>query len=301
MIRAEIQEASLHLREVWKLFARTSPGGEAFERVGLSIADGNQPWFFMNLAILSRPVANASDLRLRAKEGLEHFGARENPWVLTGSEDWFGPDPDTLLARLGLVRKLDLTAMVAERLSPPTRSTPEALLRRIDEDERRFALADINPPEVLLRRIDDAETRCALADINADAYGVPRAWGRRAVSSPALWRGPLFGRIAYLWDGPASGAFVLPVADALYVAWVATSKAHRRSGLAELVIRACLEDARRATGLERTILHATADGFPVYRRMGYRPVAKFPFYTHEAAPPVDAPTTCESGTAPLKS
>ena len=34
----------------------------------------------------------------------------------------------------------------------------------------------------------------------------------------------------------------------------------------------------RATGLERTILHATNEGFPVCRRMSCRPIVKFPFY-----------------------
>jgi hypothetical protein len=45
------------------------------------------------------------------------------------------------------------------------------------------------------------------------------------------------------------------------------------------VIRKCLEDAGNATGLERTVLHATNDGQPVYLRMGYRCVAKFPCYS----------------------
>jgi predicted GNAT family N-acyltransferase len=75
-----------------------------------------------------------------------------------------------------------------------------------------------------------------------------------------------------------SGAFALPIDDALYVGWVATAKNHRGQGLAELVIRKSLEDARSETGLERTVLHATKDGQPVYARMGYRPVVKFPCY-----------------------
>ena len=136
-------------------------------------------------------------------------------------------------------------------------------------------------PAVELRRISDEETRFALADLNADAYGVPRDWGRQALGSAALWRGPLFGRIAYVGGEAASGAFALPIENALYVGWVATSKAHRRSGLAELVIRTSLEDATKATGLERTSLHATNEGLPVYTRMGYRPVVKFPFYGPE--------------------
>ena len=42
------------------------------------------------------------------------------------------------------------------------------------------------------------------------------------------------------------------------------SSAHRRSGLAELVIRTSLEEATKATGLEQTSLHATNEGLPVY-------------------------------------
>jgi len=93
-----------------------------------------------------------------------------------------------------------------------------------------------------------------------------------------LWEAPLFGSIAYVGGEPASGAFAFTIDEALYVAWVATSKTHRRLGLAELVIRASLEDARKATGIERTVLHATEDGFPVYLRMGYRSVVRFPLY-----------------------
>jgi hypothetical protein len=73
--------------------------------------------------------------------------------------------------------------------------------------------------------------------------------------------------------------------------WVATSKTHRGLGLAELVIRTSLEDAGKSTGIERTILHATDDGFPVYLRMGYRSVVKFPLYGscekgYPLAPPI---------------
>jgi len=80
-------------------------------------------------------------------------------------------------------------------------------------------------------------------------------------------------------DEPAAGALELPIDDAPYVGWVATAKSHPPQGLAELVTRTSLEDAREATGLERTVLHNTHDGLPVYLRMGYRPVVKFPWYS----------------------
>ena len=256
MVHAEIEESNHHLREFWKLYAQVSLGGEVFDQDGLSIANAKQPWFFMNVAMLNRPSINQADLKRRTQEAQEHFRGGKHPWVLTASEDWFGFNSESILTSIGLVHKLELMGMLAERLSPPTRRLPD----------------------VQLRWISDEETRFALADLNADAYSVPKEWGRQALGSAALWRAPLFGRIAYVGGEPASGAFTLPIDNALYVGWVATSKAHRSLGLAELVIRTSLKDARKATGLERTILHATSEGQPVYTRMGYRPIVKFPFY-----------------------
>jgi GNAT superfamily N-acetyltransferase len=256
MTEFEINESTHHFRKVWQLYAQISPGGEAFDQDGLSFANANQPWFFMNVGLLNRPIGGESDLDRRATEALKYFEASRNPWLLTGSEDWFGGNAPTVLSNVGLEFKLDLAGMVAERLSPRTRALPD----------------------VQLRCINSEETRIVLADLNADAYGVPRDWGRRALGSAALWGGPLFGTVAYVKGVPASGAFAILIDKALYVAWVATSKGHRGLGLAELVIRTSLEAARKATGIERTVLHATKYGYPVYQRIGYRSVVKFPMY-----------------------
>jgi predicted GNAT family N-acyltransferase len=88
----------------------------------------------------------------------------------------------------------------------------------------------------------------------------------------------LFGTVAYVRGEPASGTLAFPIDDAVYLGWVATAKAHRGQGLAQLVIRKSLEDATAATGFKRTVLHATADGHPIYVRMGYRSVIDFPLY-----------------------
>jgi GNAT superfamily N-acetyltransferase len=255
-MRDEIEESNRHLREAWKSYARVSPQGEAFDTDGLSFANASQPWFFMNLGMLRGPAADGPDLQRRAQQAVAYFAARCNPWVLTASEDWLGTDATSLLSDVGLAHKLDLMGMATERVSPPTRPLPD----------------------VQLRRIDDEETRFALADLNAESYGVASEWGRQALGDAALWKATIFGQVAYVRGAPASGAFALRIDDALYIGWVATAKAHRRKGLAELVIRKCLEDAKNATGLERTVLHATGDGQPVYERMGYRRVVKFPFY-----------------------
>ncbi len=71
---------------------------------------------------------------------------------------------------------------------------------------------------------------------------------------------------------------VLSHDDVLYVGWVATSPDSRRRGLADLVTRRSLEHATRETGITRTALHSTDDGYHVYLKMGYRPVEEFALY-----------------------
>jgi hypothetical protein len=124
-------------------------------------------------------------------------------------------------------------------------------------------------------RIDAAQDRLALADLNAAAYDISSAWVREAVAGESLWQSPLYGYVAYVDGTPVSTAFAVPLNGVLYVGGVATALAHRRRGLVALVMRRSLEDATRATGLTRTALHATADGYPVYLRMGDRPVDEF--------------------------
>jgi GNAT superfamily N-acetyltransferase len=252
----EIRESNRHLCCAWQLYARASSQGEALDTDGVSFANAGQPWFFMNVAALNGAAGDRTDLWRRTQRAVSYFEGRSNPWILTGSEDWFGDGATDILSGAHLAHKLDMTGMAAERLSPPARPLPDAELRRIDDEESRFALADLN----------------------AASYGVASEWARQAIGGAALWQAAIFGTVAYVRGEPASGAFALPIDDALYIAWVATAQAHRRQGLAELVIRRCLEDARRATGLERTVLHATDDGRPVYLRMGYRCVVKFPVY-----------------------
>lgn len=220
--------------------------------------DSGQPWGVTNAAVLTEPVANAVDLQSRAAAAIDQFRVGGNPWFLTGSQEWLGPDADHVLTSLGLVHAEgeDLTGMVVDRLLPPARPLPKA-------EVRRFA---------------DEATRAALADLNATVYEVPLEWVRLAIGHERYWQGALLGHVAYLDSQAVAGDLVLPIDNALYVGWVATAREYRRRGLAELVMRHSLDEARRSTGLQRTILHSSLMAVPVYERMGYRSVCTFQWW-----------------------
>ena len=254
--QAEVRALHEQLSAAWSLYARCTGVGEVVDLEGLRLANGRQPWFLLNAALLTAPVSSQVTLAARARAAIAYFGREHRPWFLAGSQHWLGDGAPETLARLGLTKRGTVVGMVAAQLAAPARPLPE----------------------VETRRIDDARGRLALADLNAAVYDVAVEWVRGAVAGEVLWHTPLYGYVAYADGTPVSTALAIPLYGVLYVGFVATALAYRRRGLAELVMRRSLEDATRATGITRTVLHATAAGYSVYLRMGYRPVDKFSLY-----------------------
>jgi GNAT superfamily N-acetyltransferase len=69
-----------------------------------------------------------------------------------------------------------------------------------------------------------------------------------------------------------AATFARPAAVAVY--WVATLPEYQGRGYAEALVRYALAQ----TGRARTLLQASPAGYPLYERMGYRPVTKFTYY-----------------------
>jgi hypothetical protein len=251
--QGEVRESHEQFSAARSLYARCSHAGEVVDMDGLCIANARQPWFLMNAALLTEPVSSQAHPEACAHAALAYFAREHRPWFLAGSQQWLGDGAPATLSRLGLTKAITVVGMVAAQLASPTRPLPE----------------------VDTRRIHDEQGRLALADLNAAAYDISSEWVRGAVAGESLWQAPLYGYVAYVDDTPVSTAFAVPLHGVLYVGFVATAIAHRRRGLAELVMRRSLEDAARETGITRTALHATADGYSVYLRMGYRPVDEF--------------------------
>jgi predicted acetyltransferase len=89
----------------------------------------------------------------------------------------------------------------------------------------------------------------------------------------------VFSYALYDDDQPASTATVFITENCLNVVCVATVPVFQRKGYAEAVMRHGLNEAIRATGLRRSVLHASEAGRPLYERMGYRTITKFTAWT----------------------
>lgn len=258
----EILESNEQFQKAWDFFARHSPTGEVLDLPDVHIASSNVSWMMLNVAFLHAPLKSDEELQRAAAAAASYFGPRGNPWMLAVCEDWLTPGTRTraaeLLAPHGLQTGMDTTGMVTDQFLEPARPLPE----------------------VDLRQAVDLKGRNDVADINAHAYDAPRDMVRAALDVPAYFAGERLGvgYVAYRNGEAASSTTVLPINGVAYVALVATMRQHRKVGCAEAVMRKALAEAHRTQGLRRTALHATAEGYPVYLRMGYRPVTRIHFY-----------------------
>ncbi len=174
--------------------------------------------------------------------------------------DWL-PDPvrrvaDPVLARAGLQPAIPLHGMVADELRAP--------VRRLRELE--------------YRRVSEQETRNLISDINSVAYGFAVEHGREAFASPDVWPDDCYAYVAFRGGKPVAASAASVLNGCLYVGFVATVPEAQRRGYAEAVMRYSLTQAAKAAGVQRSLLHATDTGRPIYLRMGYRDTASFMGY-----------------------
>ncbi len=133
-------------------------------------------------------------------------------------------------------------------------------------------------PSLRFARATTESALQAYADINSRAYGLPPGAVRTALGGSAFWKDKVHAYLGYENGVPVSAAATVANEGRLFLALVATTPAAQRKGYGEATVRKALFEGARATGLTRTVLHATDAGFPVYERVGYRKVTTIQIY-----------------------
>jgi GNAT superfamily N-acetyltransferase len=250
----------------WKLIVRPFPNADLLDRPGLAVSWANIPFPFYNTLFLTGQLTDELLLKDRVREAAAYMRAHENPgWLVVCLDHLSGPAKDSLSA-----------IMEHERLAPSVPMTGMA--------------GDIVPLETpvssALRfvRISDDATIQAFAEINCVSYHLPIKSAVSLVREHTLWQENAYGFVAYEGDRPVATATGIVNEGCLFLFLVATMPEARRKGYADAVVRHSLNTAYVATGLRRTVLHATVAGYPLYLRLGYEPTANFMGYMMEAEP-----------------
>jgi ribosomal protein S18 acetylase RimI-like enzyme len=250
-----------NLRQSFRLLAAAQPAGEVREAAGVTIASAGVTFQMFNAAFLSAPVDCDRELDRRIATAEVHFGARDLGWSYWVCEDWLDRKARRRVSdafkKHGLYLATVLPGMLAESLAAPARQLP-----RLD-----------------VRAVVDENSWAAFCDIGALCFNVPLKWFQEVFRDPEIWKNGFVGYVGYLDGEPVSTAATVIAAGAVGIYNVATIPSRQRFGCGEAVMRHALGRAREDHGIERTVLQSTAQGFDLYRRMGYSVVTSVAVYT----------------------
>lgn len=249
-----------NLRESFRIIAASRTMGELRELPGVSIAAAGATFQMFNTAFLSTRVDTERDLKQRILRAIEHFDERGQEWAYWVCEDRMDSAVRRRSRRLfehhGLRLATDLPGMIADAILPPVKPLPYVDVQRV------YAGGNWG----------------AFCEVGSVCFHVPITWFREVFDSDAVWDG-FMSFVGYVDGEPVSTTSVVSGAGVLGVYNVATLPGHQRHGYGEAVMRHAVAEARRQHGETRVILQSTPAGLRLYRRMGFREVARVSVYS----------------------
>jgi ribosomal protein S18 acetylase RimI-like enzyme len=262
-LHTDVALSNSQMLGAWRWYSAPCASASEHAGDGFTAVFCGLPIMFFNLVLLDKQFLDGSELKSRAKAAADWAATRKVPWMLAICHE-LAPRGELAqvaknLGSLGYHPAMPLTGMAADRVEPPTRPAPNAELHQAADD-------------------NDCK---AIVDINSAAYGMELDPGTGLLDKTAYWK-RAFASVGFVESNAVTCAATLPIDGHNYVSWVATLPRNQRHGLGEAVMRHSLSLAQQATGVERTVLHATAAGRPVYARMGYRVIANYTLFVLSA-------------------
>lgn len=252
-----------NLRAALATFARAHPEGATRSYPGVAISCSGFEYSMFNAAVVTEAVENESTLDLRLKIAATYYSSRRLPWSLWICQDWLAKPVrrrlEDVCYRNFLHCVTEMPAMEAERLAPPIRPLPA----------------------LCIRSVNDSRTRTDFSQIMMTAFAIPSRTCRGIYEAEETWGGSFAGYVGYLDGEPVASTAIVAEAGVAGLYAVATLPGYRRKGYGEAIIRHALEQCRRETGIETTVLQSSESGYALYERMGYRTKTRYAVFARD--------------------
>jgi GNAT superfamily N-acetyltransferase len=256
-VNRELAESLHQFVTTWKLIGKPFPNVDQIDKPGLAISWPNTQFPFYNAIFLNEEVTEAPVLWERVTEAAAYMRARPHGGLFVVCLDYVNGSArkhcSTILSQAKFVQAIPMTGMAGDIF--PMQAPGHTALR--------------------FERISNDKTIRDFAELNCVSYYVPTETSLSLVKEHTLWRDHAYGFVAYQGDKPVATATGIINEGCIFLFLVATAPDARRKGYGEAVCRHALQTAHEATGIWRTVLHATDAGYPVYLRLGYHPTGNF--------------------------
>lgn len=253
----ELAESLHQFITTWKMIGKGFPQTDQSDKPGVAVSWPDTHFPFYNALFLSEAISNAQILEEHVQRAAEYMQTRQHGGLLLVCLDNLsGAAKESLeatLARAKLIPAIPMTGMAGDIL--PIESPEHPALRFV--------------------RIEDDATIQTFAEINCKAYSLPLETALSVSKEHTLWIEHAYGFLAYQGDRAVATATAIINDGCIFLFLVATLPEAQRKGYGEAVVRHALQTAYEATGIRRTVLHATDAGHPIYSRLGYHPTVKF--------------------------
>jgi GNAT superfamily N-acetyltransferase len=260
---AELAESIYQFITIWKLIGSPFPNADQLDKPGLAVSWPDTAFPFYNAIFLSEHASEASILEDKVQQAAAYMRTRRHGGLFLICLDSLSGSAKGNLASIVMKAKLipaiPMTGMASDILP----------LKTLGHHSLRFV------------RIEDDATILAFAEINCSSYSLPATTAFSLIKEHSLWKEQAYGFLAYEGDKPVATATAIVNDGCIFLFLVATLPEAQRKGYGEAVVRHALQAAHQATGIRRTILHATDAGAPIYLRLGYHPTVKFMGYVAE--------------------
>ena len=233
----------------WKKLFNSSPFTDQYEEHGIAMRWDDSKFLFSNAAFLTDGFSDPEALQQRLDTVVMRIKSKKNIGLLNICTDLITGEAkenfDTIIQNAGLEYVMSLNGMIGDTLPPEPRVITELEIKRVT------CKSELNN----------------FSDINCLAYGFDLECGRNNLGN--VWIDNAYSFVGYVNNKPVCAASTAKIDNILYLALVATIPEERRKGYSEAIVRHALIEGHIATGLKRTLLHATPAGEPVYKRIGY--------------------------------
>lgn len=214
-----------------------------------------------NIALLhGDPPRGIEEMSQRLARCAGYFDTRTMRWSFWMCEDAL--DAATRRKARSLLMDHDLRpisqapGMLAEALAPPVRTLPKI---------------DCLP-------VTDRASRQAFGALTSVSFDIPFAIATAVYEPERAWLGGYRGFVGMVGGKTVAIVAIVATADALGVYSLSTTPECRRMGYGEALLRAAVAAEQKRTGIQRLVLQSTDAGYSLYRRLGFREVAKFSVY-----------------------